>query len=94
MKESHRVLVCYDCADDFRRSRLSRTLLDTRIQDSVFECIVESDGLADLLERVRKILATAPEDRICVVELCAACGERIRTIGRSPRASEAESRII
>ena len=96
MTADRRVLVCYDCADDYRRNKVSRTLLDygTRIQESVFECIVEPALLEQMVERIRKLTDGWPEDRVCIVELCSNCAGRVLTMGSSPRATAAHSTVV
>jgi len=96
MTTDRRVIVCYDVADDYRRNHVSRTLLDygTRIQQSVFECILSQDLHDEMVERVKRLTASYPEDRVCFVDLCATCGEKITVVGSSPRADQVKSMIV
>ncbi len=90
------LIVCYDSVDDYRRNKLSKTLLDygTRIQGSVFECIVEP-GLADeLVVRLKRLVDKWPEDRVCIVDLCGNCRDKLRTLGSSPRGEAPKSRVV
>ena len=96
MSGQRHVLVCYDSADDYRRHRLSRALLDcgTRIQESVFECLAEPALIEQMLERVRRLVVDCPDDRVCVVDLCANCERKVEVIGASPRASVPKSIVV
>ena len=75
-------VVCYDVADDQRRSRLSSALLDfgQRVQESVFVANLEQELSARMLERVRRI-ADVNQDRVHVFRLCAACVKETVTLG-------------
>jgi CRISPR-associated protein Cas2 len=50
------VVVVYDIADDGRRLRLSNLLegFGRRVQESVFECFLDLDGMQRLYKRVLK----------------------------------------
>lgn len=77
-------LVAYDIADDTRRSRAAHALLDfgVRVQESVFECLIEDDArVKTLLERLRTVIA-ADEDSVRIVPVCASCTAKQVIIGR------------
>ena len=76
-------LVAYDITDDARRNRAADALLDfgPRVQESVFECLIENDErVQELLGRLREIAAA--EDSIRVVPVCASCAAKLVIIGR------------
>ena len=75
-------VVCYDISDDQTRDRLSRSLLDfgTRIQESVFECLVDDEIYARLIEMLKKT-KLGNEDKIRVYRVCANCVEVIQIYG-------------
>lgn len=77
-------VICYDIADDARRSRISNLLLDygARVQESVFVAHLD----AELAARMRQRLDSAvnPDlDRVNVYELCQACAKREWVIGQA-----------
>jgi CRISPR-associated protein Cas2 len=93
--EKH-IVICYDCADDQRRARLARLLADygTRIQESVFECVLD-DGLLDQLEgRLRELMDGWPEDRVHVFPLCERCERGVVALGDAPRARDEPFTIV
>ena len=77
-----RWLACYDIADDTRRERLVKILLDygQRVQESVFWL----DADDDLLERMRQRAQHAiepHEDSLWLVPVCDACAKKIAATG-------------
>ena len=82
-------------ADDTRRSRISKILLDfgTRVQESVF--IAHLDGaLAERLrERMLRVL-DRDRDRLHMFELCAACEKRGWAVGDEPISEDPEFYVI
>ena len=66
-----RYLVCYDISDDRRRQRLADVLLDygSRVEESVFECMLEEQLASQMAERIRKTVDTG-EDKVLVYVLC------------------------
>lgn len=75
-------VVCYDISDDQTRDHLSRRLLDfgSRIQESVFECLVDDEMYARLIESLKKT-KLGKEDKIRVYRVCANCVEVIQIYG-------------
>lgn len=74
-------LVCYDILDDEVREEISDILGEygERVQRSVFEVIVRSEGeLAQLHERLAEVLAAEPELRF--YRLCERCRSESRTL--------------
>jgi len=74
-------VVSYDIPDDNRRNAVSKTLLDfgSRVQYSVFECIMDDDSHQELMNRLAMIVVE--EDKIRVYALCAKCEGRIAVLG-------------
>ena len=68
------VLVVYDISNDRRRTRLHDTLLDfgTPVQYSVFECILDAEGVKRLKRAVRRVIRPR-SDRVRFYFLCHAC---------------------
>ena len=84
-------LVAFDVADDRRRYRLTRVLLDygTRIQESVFWVECEDDLVERIRERVRGVL-DVEVDNLWMVPVCEGCVKKVETIGigRKPEVPE------
>jgi len=74
-------VVSYDIPDDNRRNAVAKTLLDfgSRVQYSVFECIMDDDSHQELMNRLAMIVVE--EDKIRVYALCAKCEGRIAVLG-------------
>jgi CRISPR-associated protein Cas2 len=75
-------VVCYDIADDQRRERLARVLLDfgSRIQESVFLAHLDDTLAANMRERIRK-LVDPDLDRVHLFLLCEACSGKVEVLG-------------
>lgn len=75
-------VVCYDIIDDRVRNRVSDCLLDfgTRIQDSVFECLLDDELLDRLVEQLGK-LELDEKDRIRIYQVCARCVDQVQIYG-------------
>lgn len=75
-------VISYDIPDDKRRLRLAKTLLDygTRVQYSVFECLLEPMDLSELEEKIKTIIRLE-EDRVRIYNMCAACQKGIVLLG-------------
>lgn len=74
-----RYVVCYDIADDKRRRRIADILdgLGDRVQESVFEAVLDRRRLAVLIAELDGEIDAAA-DRISVYPLCATCdGKRV-----------------
>ena len=50
-------VVCYDISDDRTRNQMSECLLDfgVRVQESVFECVLDGYGFVRMIEAVNKV---------------------------------------
>jgi CRISPR-associated protein Cas2 len=75
-------IVSYDIPDDRKRLRVSNTLLDfgTRVQYSVFECIMDCSRLDDMTAKLGRIISD--EDSVRIYALCAKCEGVVRVMGR------------
>jgi CRISPR-associated protein Cas2 len=75
-------VVSYDIPDDKRRLRVAKTLLDfgTRVQYSVFECQLSPEDLAELVDRLKKVIRL-DEDLVRIYALCAGCEREIKLFG-------------
>ena len=82
-------VVCYDIADDARRSRISQILLDfgTRVQESVFVAHLDDVLAARLRERVMRVV-NRQQDRLHMFEICAACEKKAWVMGDEPVAAD------
>lgn len=75
-------VVSYDIPDDKRRNTVAKTLLDfgTRVQYSVFECIMDEGLLQELTARLSQTIVEE-EDKIRIYDLCAKCEKQIAVLG-------------
>ena len=75
-------VICYDIADDARRSRAAHTLLDfgSRIQESVFVANLDEELARRMEERLARVM-NAEEDRVHIFVLCGACIGRTKAMG-------------
>lgn len=75
-------VVCYDISDDRLRNQMSDRLLDfgTRIQESVFECLLDHELYDRMIDRLSRI-HLAESDRVRVYRVCANCIEQVRIYG-------------
>ncbi len=75
-------IVSYDIPDDRKRTRVAKTMLDygTRVQYSVFECIIGEDKL---LEKMISKLSglVSEEDSVRIYALCAKCEKVVKVLG-------------
>ena len=75
-------IVSYDIPDDRKRSRVAKTMLDfgSRVQYSVFECIINDDkALERMIAKLSKLISE--EDSIRIYALCAKCERAVRVLG-------------
>ena len=88
-------VICYDIADDRRRTRVAQTLLDygRREQESVFVAYLDDELSARMKERLAA-LVDANWDRVHVFELCEACGKRGWSLGTGEVAREPDWYIV
>jgi CRISPR-associated protein Cas2 len=89
------IAVAYDVVDDARRDRLSNRMQDfgTRVQYSVFECLLEEGDLARMESAVAELIDHG-EDRVRIYRLCGGCAGRIRIIGQGTPTREEDTYIV
>jgi CRISPR-associated protein Cas2 len=89
------VVVSYDIPDDRRRGRLARALQDfgTRVQLSVFECILTADQEERLRSRVARLIEVG-EDKVRIYRLCETCRGRIEVQGRGELTEDPEVYVL
>jgi CRISPR-associated protein Cas2 len=87
-------IVSYDIPDDRKRDKVAKTLLDfgTRVQYSVFECIMDEDHLKNMMERLNRIISE--DDSIRIYALCAKCKGVIKVIGKGEVTKEEKVYIL
>lgn len=75
-------VVCYDISDDKTRTHVSDRLLNfgVRIQESVFECLLDDGLYARMLADVAKS-PLEKTDRVRVYRVCANCVEAVKIYG-------------
>jgi len=88
-------VVCYDIADDGRRSRVSSLLLDfgTRVHESVFVAHLDEDLKERMRERLKRVVIE-DFDKVHVFEMCVACDKRTWTLGHGEIVSDPDYYII
>ena len=77
-------LVSFDVADDKRRYRLTRVLLDygQRLQESVFWLECEDDLAERIRLRLRQAIDEA-DDNLFIVPACEACVKKMEGMGKA-----------
>ncbi len=75
-------IVSYDIPDDKKRDRVAKTLLDfgTRVQYSVFECILDGKLLEKMTAKLSKMISD--EDSVRIYALCAKCEGVAKVLGK------------
>lgn len=75
-------LLTYDIADPKRLVKVARAMeaIGERVQDSVFEAYLSPTELEKVLKKVERLMKLE-QDSLRVYALCAACRERVRTVG-------------
>lgn len=78
------VVVCYDVADDRRRTRMSNILkgFGSRVQRSVFECDISPKHFEKLQQKLAKVLTE--EDGLRYYLLCGECVTKIEVARGTP----------
>jgi len=72
------VVVVYDISNDRRRTKLHDALLQhgNPVQYSVFECLLDEEGLARMKRAVRKVIRPKV-DQVRYYYLCQACLKKV-----------------
>lgn len=79
-------LVCYDVADDKRRTKLAKLIEQScqRVQYSVFECPLEDNILAYHLQKRWLPILKLSEDNLRIYPLDATAKQQTRVYGSEP----------
>lgn len=88
-------VVCYDISDDNTRGQMSERLLDfgVRIQESVFECVLDEEAQERMVERLDRI-RLADTDRVRIYRMCQNCVETVRIYGPGEVTRDAEFYMV
>jgi CRISPR-associated protein Cas2 len=91
----HFVVVVYDISDDRRRTRLHDTLLNygSPVQYSVFERLLDGEGLQRMKRAVRKVIRPRV-DRVRYYTLCQSCLEKVEVTSGVEVLSEEEVIVV
>ena len=76
-------IVSYDIPDDRKRAKVAKTMLDfgTRVQYSVFECIINDHTLLEkMTQKLGKLVSD--EDSVRIYALCGKCEKVVAVLGR------------
>ena len=89
------VVVVYDISSDRRRTKLHDALLDygTPVQYSVFECLLDEEGLQRMKRAVRKVIRPRV-DRVRYYYLCQACLQKVEITSGVEVLREEETMIV
>lgn len=89
------IVVTYDIIDDKRRNRVARTMEDygTRVQYSVFECILEEENLAEMFNILTEHI-NHEEDSIRFYILCKRCITSVKMLGKAALTEDKDVFII
>jgi len=73
-------IVSHDISDDRKRNKAAKTLLDfgTRVQYSVFECVIDDKLLEEIIERLKRIVLE--KDGMQIYTLRAKCEKIMRVL--------------
>jgi len=76
------VLISYDIEDDKKRTKVSKLLENygTRVQYSVFECLISKEQLKTIKEETKKII-NLDTDSIRFYSICDSCVNRVEIVG-------------
>ena len=88
------VVVSYDIIEDRRRIRIAKMLEDygTRVQYSVFECILNEDKFREMLNHILSLIKD--EDSLRIYNLCESCLRKIKTFGSAELTKDEEVYIV
>jgi len=93
--EKQFVVVVYDISNDRRRTKLHDALLNygTPVQYSVFECLLDDDGLARMKRAVKKVIRPRV-DRVRYYYLCQSCLKKVEITSGVDVLSEEEVIVV
>jgi len=86
------VVVVYDISSDRRRTKLHDALLQygSPVQYSVFECLLDEKGLAQMRRAVRKVIRPKV-DQVRYYYLCQACLKKVEVTSGPEVLGEAQA---
>jgi len=89
------VVVVYDISNDRRRTKLHDALLNygTPVQYSVFECLLDEEGLQRMKRAVRKVIRPRV-DRVRYYYLCQRCLQKVEITSGVEVLSEEETMVV
>ena len=89
------VIISYDIVDDKRRTKVSKMLENygTRVQYSVFECLIEEQQLKKIKELAGEIINFS-EDSIRYYIICENCQKKINIMGIGEITSDVDFYVI
>ena len=89
------VVIVYDISNDRRRTKLHNALLDygTPVQYSVFECLLDEDGLRRMKRAVCKVIRPRV-DRVRYYYLCQSCLKKVEVTSGPEVLSEEEVIVV
>jgi len=89
------VVVVYDISNDRRRVKLHNLLRDygTAVQYSVFECYLDQKRMAQMKQRVIKLIKPSV-DHVRFYHLCEACLKRIEIPGKREVLTEPPKAVV
>lgn len=88
-------IVCYDISNDRTRDHMSDRLLDfgVRIQESVFECLLDDQLYQRLLEGIGKT-PLGPDDKVRVYRLCSYCVDTVQIYGKGEMVQDPDFYLV
>ncbi|MBF0214044.1 MAG: CRISPR-associated endonuclease Cas2 [Magnetococcales bacterium] len=80
--DRQRYVICYDISNDKRRRRLSICLdqYGDRIQESVFEAVLDRDLLNQMIVEVKNQIHSKA-DAVRIYPLCIRCASKVERLG-------------
>jgi len=89
------IVVVYDISSDRRRTKLHNVLLDygTPVQYSVFECLLDEEGLTRMKRAVKKVIRPRV-DRVRYYYLCHSCLKKVEITSGVEVLSEEEVIVV
>lgn len=76
------ILITYDIEEDKKRNKIAKLLENygTRVQFSVFECIIDKEQLKEIIKRAEDIIEKE-KDSVRVYRICELCVKEISILG-------------
>lgn len=85
MSQTTLYIIAYDVPNDKRRTKIHKILcgFGAWTQFSLFECFLTARQLVQLRQRLADVVQT-DEDSLRFYPLCAACQDKVETVGSAP----------